>query len=103
TLSRVSCFTLLPYTNALPIFLLGPVGCVGGAPVVRVYDGQIVKGRWIPPEAYAAFLRGALAEESGDLRGALAAYERAASEDDGRSEEHTSELQSRENRVCRLL
>jgi tetratricopeptide (TPR) repeat protein len=57
-------------------------GCTGGSPVVRVYDGRIVHGRWIAPEAYAAFLRGVLAEESGDLPGALAAYRKAAEEDD---------------------
>ena len=54
----------------------------GAAPrVVRVYDGRIVEGRYVSPDAYAAFLRGVLAEESGDLRGALAGYTQAWGED----------------------
>jgi hypothetical protein len=46
--------------------------------VQRAYDGHVVQGRFIMPEAYAAFLRGAAAEASGDLRGALEAYEEAS-------------------------
>lgn len=58
-------------------------GCAGGSAVVRVYDGRIVEGAFVPAEAYSAYLRGVLAEEAGDLRAALAAYERASEEDDG--------------------
>lgn len=58
------------------------LGCAGESKVVRVYDGRIVEGPYVPPEAYAAYLRGVLAEEAGDLRSALSAYERAAREDD---------------------
>jgi hypothetical protein len=63
----------------LALFL---VGCVLEPRVVRVYDGRLVEGPYVPPEAYAAYLRGVLAEESGDLATALSAYESAAREDD---------------------
>lgn len=56
--------------------------CVGDPRVVRVYDGRVVEGAFVPPQAYARYLEGVLAEEAGDLRGALTAYERAAREDD---------------------
>jgi hypothetical protein len=62
--------------------LAGATGCTGEPRVVRVYDGHIVQGRYVPPEAYAAFLRGALAEASGDLKNAAVAYGVAASADD---------------------
>jgi hypothetical protein len=57
------------------------VGCLGDPKVVRVYDGRIVEGEYIPSDAYAAYLKGVLAEEAGDLRSALGAYEVAARED----------------------
>ena len=60
--------------------------CGGGSLVERAYDGHVVEGRAIEPEAYAAFLSGALAEASGQGREALAWYERAARVD-GRSPE----------------
>lgn len=69
-------FALVVTSSALAI------GCVGQSKVTRVYDGRIVEGPFVPPEAYAAYLRGVLAEEEGDLRAALAAYELAAREDD---------------------
>jgi hypothetical protein len=50
--------------------------------VVRVYDGRVVEGRYISPEAYAAFLRGVLAEENGDLKAAVTAYASAVDEDE---------------------
>jgi tetratricopeptide (TPR) repeat protein len=61
---------------------LAATGCGSEPRVVRVYDGRIVQGRYVSPEAYAAFLRGALAEEAGDLKGAAVAYGQAAGEDD---------------------
>ena len=64
------------------VMLATGAGCGAEPRVVRVYDGRIVEGRYVSPEAYAAFLRGALAEEAGDLKGALTAYAVAASEDD---------------------
>ena len=58
-------------------------GCRTEPLVVRSYNGRLVVERFVPPDAYAAFLRGALAEASGDLKGALAAYDDATSEDEG--------------------
>jgi hypothetical protein len=52
--------------------------CASLPPVERVYGGRMVSGRYIEPEAYAAFLRGAIAEAVGDVRSAIAAYEVAA-------------------------
>lgn len=64
------------------VLLAAGAGCGAEPRVVRVYDGRIVEGRYVSADAYAAFLRGALAEEAGDHRGALTAYAVAASEDD---------------------
>ncbi|MBX3191612.1 MAG: hypothetical protein KF819_31760, partial [Labilithrix sp.] len=61
-------------------------GCLGDPKVVRVYDGRVVEGRYVSPDAYAAFLRGVLAEESGDWKGALSAYEQARNEDEDDAE-----------------
>ena len=55
--------------------------CAGPSSVQRVYAGDAVDGRFIGPEAYASFLSGAIAEGSGDLRGALASYEKALRRD----------------------
>src|SRR5262245_29694873 len=57
-------------------------GCGGRATVVRVYDGRIVEEAAVAPDAYAEYLRGALAEEKGDLRTALSHYERVLAFDD---------------------
>lgn len=65
----------------LALASLVALGGCGASRVTRVYDGRVVEGRYVPPEAYAAFLRGALAEEGGDLRGALNAYAKAVEED----------------------
>jgi hypothetical protein len=64
------------------VSLVATAGCAAEPRVVRVYDGRIVEGRYVSPDGYAAFLRGVLAEESGDLKGALTAYGIAAEEDD---------------------
>jgi tetratricopeptide (TPR) repeat protein len=61
--------------------LLLLAGCVGSPVVERAYEDRSVDGRFIDEGAYAAFLRGAIAEQSGDLRGALAGYEQAAAAD----------------------
>ncbi len=59
------------------------VGACASAPTVtRVVDGRIVHGHFVEPDAYAAFLRGAISESHGDLRGALAAYEETAKLDE---------------------
>jgi tetratricopeptide (TPR) repeat protein len=51
------------------------VGCVAPSGVERVYDGNLVVGRFVSAEAYAAFLRGALAEADGQTEQAMDAYE----------------------------
>jgi hypothetical protein len=58
------------------------VGCGAPPTVTRVVDGRIVEGHFVEPDAYAAFLRGAIAEERGDLRAALLSYEETARLDD---------------------
>ena len=67
---------------AAVVVSLSAIACGSEPRVVRVYDGRIVEGRYVSPDAYAAFLRGVLAEESGDLKGALSAYAQAHDEDD---------------------
>ncbi len=56
-------------------------GCARAPWVERAYGGHVVEGRPIEAAAYAAFLRGAIAEASGDSRGALSAYQGAAALD----------------------
>lgn len=46
-------------------------------PVTRVFDGVRHEGRYIAPNAYAEYARGALHEARGDLAAALAHYEAA--------------------------
>jgi len=70
--SRRACAAALVFSS------VWAAGCEGAPTVRRVYDGQAVDGRFIEPEAYAAFLGGALAESTGDMAGAIGAYERAA-------------------------
>jgi tetratricopeptide (TPR) repeat protein len=53
-------------------------GCATAPKVRRVYSGQALDGRFVEPDAYAAYLRGVLAESAGDTAGAIQAYERAA-------------------------
>ena len=74
-----------PLRTLVAALALGPclAACTAQPRVVRVYDGRIVEGRFVSPEAYAAFLRGVLAEESGDLKAAVAAYAIAVDEDEG--------------------
>jgi hypothetical protein len=52
--------------------------CAPTPPVERAYDGHVLEGRFVEPEAYAAFLRGAIAEESGNTKGAIVDYGAAA-------------------------
>ena len=65
---------------AVACMLLG-CSCARGQVVERVYDGRLVDGRPIESAAYAAFLRGAIAEASGNPRAALAGYREAAQKD----------------------
>lgn len=57
--------------------LLLATSCASTVPVERAYDGRVVEGRYIEPAAYAAYLRGAIAESAGDSTRALAAYKEA--------------------------
>jgi hypothetical protein len=57
---------------------LWTAACVHGRVVERAYDGDVVSGRFIEPDAYAAFLKGAVAEAHGDLQGALSWYGQAS-------------------------
>jgi hypothetical protein len=50
------------------------VGCASEPRVARVIDGRVVMGEYVAPVAYAAFMRGAIAEERGDAKEALASY-----------------------------
>lgn len=61
-------------------------GCASDPRVVRVYDGKLVEGRYVTPDGYAAYLRAVLAEESGDLKGALSQLQMAVAEDDDDAE-----------------
>src|SRR5688572_32299254 len=86
--------TLFPYTTLFRSHgaggaALGGVGEQEAEPAVLVGDGAERPGA-DPHERADADL---LADGVGDLDGALV----------GRSEEHTSELQSQSNLVCRLL
>ncbi len=54
------------------------LGCIAGSGVERVYDGNVVEGRFVSGEAYAAFLRGAIADADGHAGEALRSYEEAA-------------------------
>jgi tetratricopeptide (TPR) repeat protein len=58
-------------------------GCAATSEVTRDYGGRIVQGRYVEPEAYAAFLRGSIAEASGQTADALAAYGAALRRDPG--------------------
>jgi hypothetical protein len=60
----------------------GLASCAPAGEVTRVMDGRVIVGRVIEPVAYASFLRGALAEEKGELPLALEAYTQASSQDD---------------------
>lgn len=62
---------------AVILSLLLAVGCAHEPRVDRAYDGHVVEGRYVEPEAYASFLRGAIAESAGNARDALAAYHEA--------------------------
>ncbi len=66
--------------------LLVVAGCVGSPAVERAYEDRTVEGRFIGEDAYAHFLAGAIAEQDGDARGALASYEQAARQDPSSSE-----------------
>lgn len=58
------------------------VGCAeGSGGPTRVVNGEPYEGRFILPEAYAAYFMGSEREARGDYRGALLAYRTAHAED----------------------
>src|SRR5205823_5257936 len=60
------------------LFVLA-IGC-GGSPVVtRIVGAETLRGSFVDGDAYAAFFRGAAAEEEGKWTEAIAAYEEARS------------------------
>jgi tetratricopeptide (TPR) repeat protein len=56
-------------------------GCIHPTVVERAYGGDVIVGRYVPPEAYAAFLRGAIAEAGNHPEEAVKAYAEAAEGD----------------------
>ncbi len=56
-------------------------GCAGAPGTARVFDGRLVEGRYVEPEAYAAFTRGSYLAARGDARGAEEAFREAARSD----------------------
>jgi hypothetical protein len=67
-LAAIACAVLLPACAASPL-------------VERGYGARVVEGHAIEPQAYAAFLEGAVSEAAGDERGALVSFDRAARAD----------------------
>jgi hypothetical protein len=57
------------------------VGCIHPSLVERAYGGDVIVGRYVSPEAYAAFLRGAIAEAGNHPEEAIKAYREAAEGD----------------------
>src|SRR3712207_7525954 len=80
--------TLFPYTDALPIYPASASTTPGGTPCASA--------SWICPSAICGLVWKTTAP------GTPALHRRAGSSAQ-RSEEHTSELQSRQYLVCRLL
>src|SRR3712207_8476524 len=78
--------TLFPYTTLFRSHVAGPLGPVGGPGGVGGEDDVAASGQGAEPRRQG--LPGAPAHDHGGA---------------GRSEEHTSELQSRQYLVCRLL
>jgi hypothetical protein len=88
--SREARARVPPSANRFLVLLVSLVlsssGCASNTSVARIVDGRPIAGRYIEAEAYAAFLRGVLAEGRGDVREALVAYEEAAARDDDEPE-----------------
>ena len=76
---------------ALTSALLGLSACSGSRGTERVFDGHAVQGRYIQPEAYAAYAEGVYREEHGDFVGAEQAYRQALLRD-GQSPEILTRL-----------
>jgi tetratricopeptide (TPR) repeat protein len=63
-----------------------PPACQTGPEVTRIANGRDASGRFISPDAYAAYLEGSMAEARGDERQAAAAYTSTIEEDPGAAE-----------------
>ncbi len=65
---------------SLALLCASSIACLSSGPVVRVVDGQEISGRFVHPDAYALFMQGVVAEQTGRLAAAerfyLAAYRR---------------------------
>jgi tetratricopeptide (TPR) repeat protein len=57
--------------------LLALIGCGASQNTQRVFQGEVVVGPYVEPEAYAAFAEGVYLEQRGDYPGAMSAYRRA--------------------------
>jgi tetratricopeptide (TPR) repeat protein len=66
--------------TSLALLCASSIACFSSGSVVRVVDGQEVSGRFVHPDAYALFMQGVVAEQTGRLAAAerfyLAAYRR---------------------------
>ena len=70
--------------TGLALWLGCPIslGCgPGQTTVTRIVDSELVRGRYISPEAYASYSRGAYLEAQGELTRALQAFSEAARRD----------------------
>jgi len=64
------------------LLALWVAGCgLGAGTVTRVSNGVAVEGRYVPPEAYAAYAKAAFLEARGEDAAALAQYELALEDD----------------------
>ena len=75
----------------LVVALHALIACSSGLGTERVFDGHTVSGRYIQPEAYAAYTEGVYREEHGDFAGAEKAYRQALLRD-GQSAEILTRL-----------
>lgn len=76
--SAVACVTsLLVLAGAMALVV---AGC-GSKQVVRVYDGEPVRERYIKPDAYRLFMRAMMAEQAGSFELAHKLYLQAQDED----------------------
>ena len=56
-------------------------GCGASQNTQRVFQGEVVVGPYVDPEAYAAFAEGVYLEQHADYPGAMNAYRRAQARD----------------------
>src|SRR3712207_7590570 len=94
--------TLFPYTT---LFRSRAAGGVGGTALQARGEGGAVPARLRPQQLHDGRpLRPAPAEQARELEGdGQEGQDAERDEEPARSEEHTSELQSRQYLVCRLL